>query len=124
MGLTPTAACALIVRADGRVLSVSRRGASTDRGLPGGKIEPGEDPRSAAKRELFEESGVTALGELREVYVGPAGQHVAITYQVDRFNGTPVAAEDGVVDWVEWPELCSGSFGDYNRALWSALEHE
>lgn len=42
-------------------------------GLPGGILEPGEDLLSCARRELFEESGLTA-GELSlvGVYAGPA----------------------------------------------------
>jgi 8-oxo-dGTP diphosphatase len=41
-------------------------------GLPGGVLEPGEDLLSCARRELFEESGLTA-GELSlvGVYAGP-----------------------------------------------------
>ncbi|WP_405793026.1 NUDIX domain-containing protein [Streptomyces sp. NBC_01506] len=39
--------------------------------LPGGMIEPGESPRQAAVRELFEESGQEPGGPLR--FVGHAG---------------------------------------------------
>ncbi|MFD5267819.1 NUDIX hydrolase [Streptomyces sp. NPDC058335] len=43
--------------------------------LPGGMLEPGETPRQAAVRELFEECGQDAHGPL--VYVGHAGFLVA-----------------------------------------------
>jgi len=61
-GLTAEIALAIVVR-DGKVL-VARR--ADDRHLggtwefPGGKIEDGEEPEAAARRELREETGLTA----------------------------------------------------------------
>jgi len=69
-GLTAEIALAIVVR-DGKVL-VARR--ADDRHLggtwefPGGKVEPGEEPDDAARRELFEETGLAA-GELEPLIV-------------------------------------------------------
>ena len=50
---------------DGRVL-VARRAEDAHQGgtweFPGGKVEPGEEPLAAARRELHEECGLTADG--------------------------------------------------------------
>jgi 8-oxo-dGTP pyrophosphatase MutT (NUDIX family) len=56
-----TAGCA-VLDAEGRVLLVRRadNGAWT---LPGGIIDPGEQPADAAVREVFEETGVIAVPE-------------------------------------------------------------
>lgn len=53
------AALVLIERPDGAILSVWNR-TYLCWGLPGGKVDPGETLQHAARRELFEETGVIA----------------------------------------------------------------
>ena len=61
-GLLLLPSVAIILRdADERVLMVRDRG-SESWGLPAGSIEPGETPRTAALRELEEESGIRVSG--------------------------------------------------------------
>lgn len=57
-GHTIRIAAAVIVDADGRLLLVRKRGTSAFM-QPGGKIEPGEEPRKALVRELREELGLS-----------------------------------------------------------------
>ncbi|MDE2291997.1 MAG: (deoxy)nucleoside triphosphate pyrophosphohydrolase [Elusimicrobia bacterium] len=63
------AAAVLVER--GRVLLTQRKAGTHLAGaweFPGGKAEPGEDPREALRRELLEEIGVTArVGEIVDV---------------------------------------------------------
>lgn len=60
-----------IVIEDGRVLLSRRKTGTHLAGLwefPGGKVEAGEDPRDALRRELEEELGIlTRVGEIVEV---------------------------------------------------------
>jgi ADP-ribose pyrophosphatase YjhB (NUDIX family) len=49
----------VVINSRGEVLIVNQRDASWS--LPKGKINPGEDPRDAAMREIIEESGVRDL---------------------------------------------------------------
>ena len=54
-------AVGVITRADGRVLMARRPAGKAMAGyweFPGGKIDPGEDPVEAARRELLEETGL------------------------------------------------------------------
>lgn len=62
---TRVAAYAVIERRGEILLTHWRRGRLSGWTLPGGGIEPGEDPKHAAKREVFEETGLTAhIGKL------------------------------------------------------------
>lgn len=61
-------AAALMSRSDGRVLLVRKR--ATEAFMqPGGKIEPGEDPQAALRRELSEELGIE-IDPAEMTYVG------------------------------------------------------
>ena len=55
-------AAGVVLDADGRVL-LGRRADTGNWGLPGGIIDPGEEPADAAVREIYEETGVIAVPE-------------------------------------------------------------
>ena len=67
---TVVVAAAVIVEA-GRVLLTQRKAGAHLAGMwefPGGKVESGEDPRDALRRELEEELGITtSVGEIVDV---------------------------------------------------------
>lgn len=55
-------AAGVVLDADQRVL-LGRRSDTGNWGLPGGIIDPGEEPADAAVREIYEETGVVAVPE-------------------------------------------------------------
>jgi 8-oxo-dGTP pyrophosphatase MutT (NUDIX family) len=55
----------VVTNDDGEVLVVSQRGTSWS--LPKGHIDPGENALVAAKREIYEESGIRDLELIREL---------------------------------------------------------
>ena len=55
----------VVTNSEGRVLVVSQRGTSWS--LPKGHIDPGEEALGAAKREIYEESGISDLELVREL---------------------------------------------------------
>jgi 8-oxo-dGTP pyrophosphatase MutT (NUDIX family) len=105
-------------------LSVSRKTDPTDKGMPGGKIDPEETPAVALVRELLEETGLKAL-EFHPVFdAQDTTAKRCVTYHVTRFEGELATSETGEVEWVPKEELvrAGSTFEAYNRALFCLID--
>jgi 8-oxo-dGTP diphosphatase len=116
-GLVLVSAGVLVER--GRVLLSQRKAGSHLAGtweLPGGKVEPGEDPRDALVRELKEEVGVdVVVGDILEVtfhiyrdgHADGAKAVLLLFYSVTRSEGSPEpsAIDVAAVSWAGLADL-------------------
>ena len=94
---------AVVVRRH-RVLLTQRESGSHLAGyweFPGGKIEAGEDPPTALRRELMEELGVDAVVEAPFAFNHHAypGKRVLLLTYLARFDGDPRKQECAALGW-------------------------
>lgn len=107
-GEPPLVGVGVVIVEDGRLLLV-RRGREPGRGLwavPGGKIEPGEEMKVAARRETAEETGLDVeIGDV--IWVGEViepGYHIVlIDYAGEVIGGELRHGDDA--DEVRWVDL-------------------
>ena len=119
---------AALVERDGRILACRRR-ADADHGgrweFPGGKIEPGESPADALRRELREELDVEAeigpvVWRTRHRYPGREPVHLTF-FRVAAFRGTLRNRTFAEVRWLDPRRLGELDFLEADRALVSRL---
>ncbi len=101
------AACA-IVDDSGRVLLVHHTYGRLNWELPGGVAEPGEAPDETARRELLEETGLTAeLERLTGVYLEPGHDFGPMLHFVFRFRWrgelVPTPSSPEISELAYWP---------------------
>ncbi len=77
--------------------------------IPGGVVDPGEDPRSGAQREAFEEAGVEVdVGAVLGVFASSWPERVVLVYEARPLHGGDAAlraVHAHEIDAVEWLEL-------------------
>jgi 8-oxo-dGTP diphosphatase len=104
---SPVLVAAAVLVEEGRVLLTQRKRGTHLAGaweFPGGKVEPGEDPRAALVRELREEIGVeVSVGDPVEVtfHRYPEKTVLLLFFAVTRAPGSPDPRPLDVAD-VKW----------------------
>lgn len=93
----------------GRVLAARRTRPAPSRGrweLPGGKVEPGEQPDEAAVREVREELGCQVAVTGRLAGEQPVGHRLALQVLLaELVDGEPVPREHDALRWLGPEEL-------------------
>jgi len=111
---------AAVLLEEGRVLLTQRKAGTHLAGaweFPGGKVEPGEDPRDALRRELREELGLDAtVGEIVEVtfhrYVEADKAVLLLFFEAARVEGSaePRAIDVAAFRWARREDLREEDF--------------
>lgn len=90
----------------------------------GGHVEPGEDVLTCARREVFEESGLTTTDLILRGTVLWTGfgtkrlDYLCFVFRADAFSGTPYNSnEEGTLEWVPIDDLASRPMWDSDH-LW------
>lgn len=122
----PFSATALVINSEGLILTVSRRGAPNDIGLPGGKLDSDEWASEACARELREETGIVAE-EIQHIFDREEETSVrpSRTFKVLKYKGSPSNQEEEItVSWQKPQALCTDkcSFKKFNEALFKTLK--
>lgn len=118
------AVCALIHGPNGGVIAVSRKDNHQSMGMIGGKVDGGETPEEALIRETYEETGLTITG-YKKIFERKDAEFICYTYLCSAIgtitNSNEISEAKGLVKEVDWSDLFSGSFGEYNRELYNYL---
>lgn len=119
---------AIIINEDHQVL-VSRRNQNVHLGglweFPGGKVEPGELPFDALKREMHEELGVsisqaTPYKKIKHTYTDISV--MLDVWQVTAYSGEPRGAEGQIMQWQAIKTLNINKFPQANVGLIQSLQ--
>lgn len=123
---TPVAA-GIVQGADGRVLLAQRPPGKPWAGyweFPGGKIEPGEQPRQALARELHEELGIEldrAHPWITRDYAYPEKRVRLHFFRVPVWHGTPHGREGQQLSWQDPQAVTVAPLLPANAAILQAL---
>ena len=128
--MTPLAVVAAVLERGGKIF-IARRALDRARGgtweFPGGKIEQGETPEQALRRELMEELGVeTTVDAIYDARINayPDKTVLVLFYRCTIDCGEPRALDAMDIKWVEPETITDYDFADADKGVAARIKEE
>lgn len=114
---------AVILNEKNEVLCVSRKDNHNDFGLPGGAVEEFDTSlEEALKREIFEETGLTAnMSTAVMIFSMFKGNNMGYTYLIKDWEGILGSEEPHIIKWSNYQTVLDGKFGIWNKLVLDSL---
>lgn len=89
---------------------------------PGGKLEPGEDPRQTIIREILEETGLTIINPQLRMITSETGSDrnynwLLFIFRCSEFGGTLQECNEGNLKWLPQQQVYDLKIPDVDRRL-------
>ncbi len=124
------AVCTVTHNTFGQLLIVARKENPNDWNLPGGKVECQESMHEAARRELFEETGlILDVDDFQLVFFDLTDDHKAVCLSlITRTAHGDLNPQPGeaMARWGTWEDILTerSSYYEYNQKLYNRLKAE
>jgi 8-oxo-dGTP pyrophosphatase MutT (NUDIX family) len=117
----PQAVVIYATNPSGAILTIANDSNGTDVNMPGGGIERGETTEEAARRELWEETGLLA-GTMSEIFSGEQNGKFVTVFRAFNLSGSFRSSSEGEVGWATKEDVEGSKYGKFFKKMLASIE--